>query len=610
MHDRQSAACRPWLSLLFLSLSLLTPSAWPLQNQLKDHASPYLALHGDDPVAWQDWDPSILKLAQQQDKLIFISSGYFSCHWCHVMQRESYSDPGIAAFLNEHFIPVKVDRELNPALDAYLIDYLERTQGHAGWPLNLFLTPEGYPLVGASYLAPKRFLAVLRRLQGTWDEQRGQVRDLARRALLELTADRPQPQGESAAPEKLRQRFVDQALAFADPMEGGFGAQNKFPMTPQLEALARIRAGRSGDDLDHLLRLTLDQMAHQGLRDQLGGGFFRYTVDPSWHVPHFEKMLYTQALLTRVYLRAGSLYGDPEYLRVARDTLDFVLRGMRGPQGMFVASFSAVDEEGREGAYYLWSAGELDRLLGKAGARLARRHWAMLGPQSMDDGYLPRHGEEAEQLAASLGEKPAVVTKWLAVARDRLLQHRAERSLPADTKELAGWNGLLVGTLALAGRQLQEPAYLGEARRLAGLIKTRLWHDGELWRARAGDRPVGQAGLGDYAYLAQGLGDLLKAADDPELSTWRRQLVDAAWQRFHDRRGWRPAETPPLPGMGATKAVRDGALPAPPALLIEAALESGDETLQAEGAEARQQALVELAEEPFWYPSYLAAKAE
>ena len=602
---RTGRAVRSRLPLLFLLLSLL-PSAWALQNQLKGHASPYLAMHGDDPVAWQDWDPSILKLAQQQDKLIFISSGYFSCHWCHVMQRESYRNPEIAAFLNEHFIPVKVDRELNPALDAYLIDYLERTQGRAGWPLNLFLTPEGYPLLGSSYLAPDRFLTVLTQLDETWKKQRSDIRDLARQALLELTADRPQHPRQTLSTDELQQRFLREALAYGDPMEGGFGEQNKFPMAPQLDALLQIRATHPGADLDKLLRLTLDQMAHQGMRDQLGGGFFRYTVDPSWQVPHFEKMLYTQALLARVYLLAGELYRDREYLDVARDTLDFVLREMRGPQGMYIASFSAVDQTGKEGAYYLWSAQELTQLLGGPGAKLVQRHWAMLGPQSLDGGHLPRRGETVAQIAASLGEEPGAVARWFAIVRARLLKHRAARSLPPDTKELAGWNGILLGTLALAGRQLQMPAYLDEARRLALRIKGQLWHDGDLWRARAGDRPVGRASLADYAYLADGLGILLKVSDVPELETWRKQLVETAWQRFHDKRGWRTAETPPLPGMGAARAIRDGALPAAPALLIKAGLESSDAALAAEAAGALQQAMGELADEPFWYPSYLS----
>ena len=606
MSDRPQAAFL-LLSLVLTVLLGFSSSAWSLDNQLKGHASPYLAMHGEDPVAWQDWNPSILDLAQKEGKLIFISSGYFSCHWCHVMQRESYSDPKIAALLNEYFIPVKIDRELNPALDAYLIDYVERTRGRAGWPLNIFLTPKGYPLVGTTYMRPKRFAAVLSQLRTAWREQRDEMQDLARKALLEMTADQPQKHKEQVSVEELQQRFIRQAMALGDSMEGGFGGQNKFPMAPQLYALLQLRDKHSSKDIDPLLILSLDQMAHQGLRDQLGGGFFRYTVDPSWHVPHFEKMLYTQAQLARVYLLAGKLYQRPDYLDVARDTLDFVLRDMRGAQGMFISSFSAVDAKGEEGAYYLWQPEVLDILLGEEDAKLARRYWAMLGTSAVDGGYLPRQGETAEQIADSLGEDVELVELRIRVIRDVLLDERRQRSLPADTKELAGWNGLLLGTLAIAGAQLNDTAYTKEALQLARQIKTRLWRDGRLWRARSGDQQMGQASLADYAYLAEGLGQLLRVVDDAEMRNWQKELVGLAWQKFHDQRGWRTAEEAPLPGMGSARAVQDGALPAPPAVLmtVTSALARGVEAGEAEKADA--QAAPRVAEEPFWFATTLMA---
>ena len=587
--------------VLTVLLGVAAP-AWSLENQLKGHASPYLAMHGNDPVAWQEWKSSILGLAQKEHKPIFISSGYFSCRWCHVMQRESYSNPKIAALLNRFFIPVKVDRELNPALDAYLIDYLERTRGSAGWPLNIFLTPEGYPLVGTTYMSPERFVQVLTQLKDAWSEQADRMRDLARKGLLELTAEPPRDAGQGdVSMAEVQQRFLRQALALSNPMEGGFGEQNKFPMAPQLLALLRLRAGQPGKDLDHLLLLTLDQMAGQGLRDQLGGGFFRYTVDPAWHVPHFEKMLYSQALLARVYLLAGKQYQRQDYLDVARDTLDFILREMRGPQGMFIASFSAVDDAGHEGAYYLWPAEELDTVLGEADAQLARRHWNMLGPPTTDGGYLPRSGESVLEIAKSTGEDMEALSQRIAQIREKLLEARAQRSLPRDTKELAGWNGLLLGTLAMAGKELDSPAYLQEAGRLADLLREQLWQDGRLWRAREGDRPVGQATLADYTYLADGLQRLLAVKDDPERRRWRQELLRNAWRRFHDVRGWRTAEVSPLPGMGPVKAIQDGALPAAPAVLMATSVSSEADRV----TESLRQALPLLADEPFWYASSL-----
>jgi len=592
-----------------LVMLLLCAPAFAYENQLAGHASPYLAMHAEDPVAWQDWDPAILERAQKEGRLIFISSGYFSCHWCHVMQRESYRDSEIAALLNAHFIPVKVDRELDPALDGYLIDYLERTQGQAGWPLNIFLTPQGYPLIGATYLPPERFEALLLRLQSGWENQPDRMRNLARRVLLELTMDKPLRDMPVPTIDQLRRRLVNQALAVGDVMEGGFGDQNKFPMTPQLESLLRLRSVSAGGDIDYLLTLTLDQMAAQGLRDQLGGGFFRYTVDPSWQVPHFEKMLYTQAQLARLYLTAAQAYGRPVYLDVARDTLDFVLREMRGPQGMFISSFSAVDETGDEGAYYLWRGDELQSLLGDADTLIAQWRWALTGPPLLDGGWLPRQGESAAQIAIALEQEEGVVRQRMQAIREKLLQRRSQRSLPADTKELAGWNGLLLGALAVAGEQLDEPVYLDEATRLAGTIKERLWQDGDLWRARADEQPVGRSGLTDYAYLADGLWRLLQVRPDDDLRQWLDQLVETAWGKFYGARGWRSTETAPLPGMGAEKAVRDGALPAGPALLIETSLDVGSEEVKEKARKALKEALPHLAAEPLWFPSYLMLEA-
>ncbi len=599
--------CGRRLAGLWLGVMLLFASpVWALQNQLKDNPSPYLAMHGDDPVAWQQWGPGILALAKKQGKMIFISSGYFSCHWCHVMQRESYSNPRIAALLNKYFIPVKVDRELNPALDAYLVDYVERTRGSAGWPLNVFLTPEGYPLAGITYLPPNLFENVLRRLGEDWSRQGDTLRDLARRALLELTAESPESTQKPPPLTELRGRFLRQALALGDSLAGGFGEQGKFPMTPQLQALLSLPSDHPGGDLDHLLTLTLDQMARQGLRDHLGGGFFRYTVDPAWRTPHFEKMLYTQALLARVYLLAGRRYHRQDYLDLARETLDFVLREMRGAHGLFVASFSAVDAKGREGGHYLWTGEQLERVLGKQDAELARRHWGMRGEPGHEGGYLPRRGEDAAALAKALGRPRAEIEQRLRGIRERLLKARAQRPLPTDTKELAGWNGLLLGTLALAGEVLHEPDYTRAARRLATQIRARLWHEHGLWRARAADRPIGEADLSDYAYLADGLGLLLSSVQVPELKAWRGQLLEAAWKKFHGVRGWRLSETPPLPGMGMARAIQDGALPAAPALLIQASLELPE--LAPRARKALQAALPTVASEPFWYASYLVIR--
>jgi uncharacterized protein YyaL (SSP411 family) len=587
-------------------LSLLLAPAWAgMQNQLKGHPSPYLAMHGDDPVAWQDWGEAALELAREQDKLLFISSGYFSCHWCHVMQRESYRNPQVAALLNEHFIPVKLDRELHPALDAYLIDYLERTQGTAGWPLNIFLTPEGYPLIGATYLPVDQFSTLLQRLNKTWNDKRGKTRNLARRALLQVIAKKVHGQAKSLLPGELRQRFVLQALSFGDAMEGGFGDQNKFPMAPQLLGLLAIRSDVPYPPLDSLLQLTLDQMLQQGLRDHLAGGFFRYAVDPSWQVPHFEKMLYTQAQLARVFLLAGVSYGREDYLEIARETLDFMLREMPGEQGALIASFSAIDEKGEEGGPYLWHPQDLDTLLGAEDAALVRRYWAMVGPPPLESGYLPRRGASIEELAAASQQSPEYVWSDLQELREKLLEARRQRALPADNKELAAWNGLAVGTLAMAAKLLNQPTYGAAANKIAKALHSRLWQDGELWRARAGDAAVGATGLADYAYLAEGLHLLLQLQHDDEIAMWRDQLIDTAWDKFFSEQGWQATQQHLIPGMGAKMADGDGALRSPSAVLmaLTKSVGSADFKNRLEAAIAMSRDSVQA--EPFWHASYV-----
>ena len=313
--------------VFILGLLLALPVFAARNNQLANHPSPYLAMHGQDPVQWQEWGKAAQQAAVREDKLLFISSGYFSCHWCHVMQRESFSDPEIAAILNKHFIAVKVDRELNPALDAKLIDFVERTRGYAGWPLNVFITPDGYPLVGLVYMPQQGFKTMLLKLTTEWQQRKPELKELAAKATSELAT--PQVSESTTLAPKLGEEYTKYLLRhtfdLADELQGGFGQQNKFPMVPQLQVLLaeyqRNRLERLGD----FLQTTLNHMASQGLNDQLAGGFYRYTVDPAWQIPHFEKMLYDNAQLANLYLNAASVFSNQRYQTVAFQTLDFML---------------------------------------------------------------------------------------------------------------------------------------------------------------------------------------------------------------------------------------------------------------------------------------------
>jgi len=354
----------------------------PLSNQLKQHPSPYLALHGNDPVLWQDWGPEVVQRAKAENKLIFISSGYFSCHWCHVMQRESYADQAVADLLHKLAIPVKIDRELQPALDSWLIDFTERTAGQAGWPLNVFLTPDGYPLLGMTYLPKENFSGLLTQLNTRWQEDEEYLRTTAadafksmQPALQHHSGGKPEPGMDKV----MTQLLIRQAMQYADDTAGGFGEQNKFPMSPHLKNLLEIQTSFPDEELSEFLRLTLDQMAQLGLRDHVGGGFFRYTVDPAWDTPHFEKMLYDNAQLIEVYLLAAQVLNRPDYLEIAYDTLDFVIDKLNHPEGGYYASLSAVDDKDVEGGYYLWRIKELESILDNNELKVISAVWGVRG---------------------------------------------------------------------------------------------------------------------------------------------------------------------------------------------------------------------------------------
>jgi uncharacterized protein YyaL (SSP411 family) len=606
---------------ILLFLSLLAPvlfeavAAEPSpRNQLLNHPSPYLAMHGHDPVHWQVWGPAAQQRAVQEGKLLFVSSGYFSCHWCHVMQRESYSNPAIARLLNEHFIAVKVDRELNPALDARLIDFVERTQGYAGWPLNVFITPQGYPLVGMVYLPPDNFKQVLEKLAMQWQQNRAELAQLAREAGAELQAAEtglatPLPAGIGR---QFRQLFVSQALTLADELEGGFGQENKFPSVPQLQFLLQIYRQEPDPKLGDFLRITLDNMAQQGLNDQLGGGFFRYTVDPAWQTPHFEKMLYDNALLAGLYLQAAGVFARSAYEQVARRTLDFVLRELRTPQGGFAASLSAVDDKKVEGGYYLWQDRELEQVLNSRELKVARLIWGLDKPASLEAGHHLVLARTVDEVAQLMKLPVATVSALYASAAGKLLQRRQHRSLPRDDKQIAAWNGLLLSALAEAARLDQGEDYRRAGQGLARFVGSGLWRAGELQRAVSRGHSFGQAGLEDYAYVARGLFDWFAVSGNRSDLELAQRLVREGWQRFYTpEQGWRRIENPWLRYGAGQSVVEDGVLPSPSASLILASLQKPgwqqDKLLADKVLRALNVGHQAIREAPFWYATQILA---
>jgi len=603
------------LLLLALSLplaaELATGKAAP--NELYQNASPYLAMHGRDPVRWHLWNARTLALARKQRKLLFVSSGYFSCRWCHVMQHESYQNPQIAALLNRYYIPVKIDRELSPALDARLIDFVERSQGISGWPLNVFVTPEGYPLVGMVYVPPKNLQSILGKLNKEWQQDRVGLMKLARDAAAELHP--AQVSSSDQLPKdlgaQLSNEFVKVALGQADDMQGGFGQQNKFPSVPQLDTLLQIYRRHPDPAVKHFLTLTLDQMAALGLRDQLSGGFFRYCVDPGWHVPHFEKMLYDNALLARLYLSAGREFQRKDYTRIGRQTLDFVLQHLRNADGSFGASLSALDDQGMEGGYYLWDSQQVRGLLSEPEWQVAKRIWQLDGPPDLEQAHHLRQALSLQDVARDLKLDADEVGRRLASARAKLLRARQQRHVPRDDKSLAAWNGLMLSALVEGVRETSSPDYRRAAQALHDYLFRILWDGRRLARAKDHKGQLTAGTLEDYAYVIRGVADWWRLSGDKRDRIWLQKLIDAAWTRFYGAGGWIRAQDVLLRyGEGSTL-ISDGALPSPSAILIEATYAFAKTT---KNARYQRQALRALnvgqdaiRDNPFWYASQISA---
>lgn len=604
------------IGLLLLCGSPLLPAApngKVSANALSHTTSPYLAMHARDPVHWHLWNAKTLALAKAQKKLLFVTSGYFACRWCHVMQHESFQNQTIAALLNRYYVPVVVDRELRPALDAKLIDFVERTQGIGGWPLNVFITPDGYPLVGMVYVPPGKLQEILRKLQQQWYQDRPGLMRLAKAASRELntavvTQSSRLPAG---LPLQLEQAFLKAAAAREDDLQGGFGQQNKFPMVPQLDALLTIYRQQPQPQLKRFLQLTLDQMASLGLRDQLGGGFFRYCIDPGWHVPHFEKMLDSNALLARLYLQAGQVFRRRDYTRIGENTLDFVQRALGNPDGAFAASLSALDSHGVDGGYYLWASRQVKALLTAPEWEIARRIWQLDGPPDLDQGHQLQQVMNVAALAKTLHLQPAVVRARLNAARHKLLRARAQRHVPKDDKQLAGWNGLMLSALANAVEFTHAARYRRAAQALHDYLYRELWNGRTLARAQDahGERTPGT--LQDYAYVIAGVMDWWRLNHAARDQAWLQQLIRSAWWRFYGSQGWRLAQHMLLKYAAGQTVVSDDALPSAASVLIASTYRYARLTQQPQLARMALRALNvghdEIANDPFWYATQIMA---
>jgi uncharacterized protein YyaL (SSP411 family) len=578
-------------ALLLILLLPVAAGAAALRNQLADHPSPYLALHGHDPVAWQEWNAATVARARRENKLLFVSVGYFACHWCHVMQRESYKDPQIAALLNRDFIPVKVDRELNSGLDDALQVFSARLRGAAGWPLNAFVTPEDYPAYAVLYAPPDAFRSLLAQLAARWRSDQAGIRRLALQAAPPPAMPPASEPLTVARSIQAWEQFMAGVWQEADLLNGGFGQVGKFPMAPQLSALLARQAQQPDARLAEFLRLTFDQMAARGMRDHVGGGFFRYTVDPGWDTPHFEKMLYDNAQLAVLYLRAATILDRPGYREIARSTLGFMLDTLRDASGGYYSSTSAVDAAGREGATYLWEPDELKRRLSPEVFAAVRRVWQLDTPRRFDAGYLP-----AEYVTPTADER-----RLLADAARTLYPLRRLRSLPKDDKLNAGLNGLALSAFSQA--MALDPAYRQDADRLQRFLLTRLAKGGRLMKAMAHGQILHHAELEDYAYVVQGLLDHADATGNVQSRERARQFARTAWQLFWSERGWKREAQPLLATLQVEPALDDGALYSPSDVLILVSLCLQDPALARLARTAAGWRLPAMARDPYAYPT-------
>jgi uncharacterized protein YyaL (SSP411 family) len=519
-------------------------------NRLAGETSPYLLQHAHNPVDWFPWGPDALTRAKLLDRPIFLSIGYAACHWCHVMERESFEDAATAAFLNARFVAIKVDREERPDLDQIYMSAVQSLTGGGGWPMSVFLTPEGRAFYGGTYFPPvpahglPSFRQLLEGIDRAWRDQRADLEQSAAQLVGQIAASSRTEAGAAAPTPMLLDTAVGLIERSFDAANGGWGGAPKFPQPMTIEFLLRRVVARDPRALP-IARRTLDRMADGGLRDQLGGGFHRYATDAIWLVPHFEQMLYDNAQLARVYLHAWALTGDARYQAVATGTLDYMLRELTTADGAFAASQDA-DTDGVEGATFTWRASEIRDALGDDAA-LFSTAYGVTEAGNWEDVTILSRVRPSPELATLYGTSVVEVDARLARARETLLAIRARRPQPArDDKALAAWNGLAIAAFADAARLLSfsldsaEAAtrYRAAAERAADVILGGLLGaDGHLGRSWKDGRATGQGVLEDYANLADGLLALYEATFDERWFTTARALADAILERFGDPEG-------------------------------------------------------------------------
>ncbi|HZG63033.1 MAG TPA: thioredoxin domain-containing protein [Rubrobacteraceae bacterium] len=509
-----------------------------MANRLGQETSPYLLQHKDNPVDWYPWGEEAFERARGEDKPVLLSVGYSACHWCHVMERESFEDEETARLMNEHFVNIKVDREERPDVDSIYMSAVQAMTRHGGWPMTVFMTPDGAPFYGGTYFPPipsrgmPSFKQLLNSLADAYENRRDEVLTSAEnvREYLQTATSASVPPTELS--EGLLNDAASALVGEVDNRFGGFGGAPKFPQAMNLELLLRHYKKTGDRGALSGLELTCRQMANGGIYDQIGGGFARYSVDAYWLVPHFEKMLYDNAQLSRLYLEAYQATGEEFYLRIAEETLDYVARDMTAPEGGFYSAEDA-DSEGEEGKFYVWTPAEIEAVLQPEEARLATRYWDVTEQGNFEGKNILHVPRPSEAVAGEFGISPEELWEKIREIRPKLYAKREERVRPGrDEKVLAAWNGLMLRAFALAARVTGREDYRRIAVENASFLLEKLVVDRRLRRSYKDGRARFNGYLEDYACVADGLVELYEATFETRWLREAASLADAVLELF------------------------------------------------------------------------------
>ena len=498
-----------------------------MPNRLINETSPYLLQHANNPVDWYAWGEEALSRARAEDKPILLSIGYSACHWCHVMERESFENDAIAGIMNNHFVNIKVDREERPDLDAVYMEAVQMLTGSGGWPMTVFLTPDCKPFYGGTYFPPvdrhnmPGFPRLLETVAQAYRNSHSEIQRVTGQLTEQMGRTANMPRGTGALDESILHNAYNQLATNFDYQNGGVGSAPKFPQAMTLEILLRYHAHGHNDRALSMLNLTLEKMARGGIYDQIAGGFHRYSTDTFWLVPHFEKMLYDNALLARLYLHAWLATGRALYRRIAEETLDYVLREMTGEHGGFFSATDA-DSEGEEGKFFVWSPAEIEEALGREDATIFGAFFGVSQRGNFEGKNILNIGVKAADFSERQGVPLERLVDIIRRGRETLRLAREEREHPLlDDKALASWNGLMLRAFAEAGAALERQDYLDAASRNASFLLEDMRPEGKLLRSYREGQAKLPGFLEDYSFVADGLLSLYE-------STFERRWLDAA----------------------------------------------------------------------------------